>query len=181
MRLEVCLLGMQGLGKPGQHMWSVIEWGLFGVRVDPPRWLFGDAIPVPGRLAYPDLVPANQGGFRERELPQQFIPKPLINKAIMEPPLTWYGTTLCRYLVEDQFVQYKYPNDGCSEIHMIWTDTPALMSCWNDSNYTAKAYQNPKIEFMMISEQTISQRNLVPFTLTRNVSSHGESQKVITK
>ncbi len=149
MRLEVCLLGMQGLGKPGQHMWSTIEWGLFGVKVDPPKWLFGEAIPVPGHSAYPDLVPANQGGFREAELPQQFIPKPLINKAINEPPLTWYGTTLCRYLVEDQFIQYKYPNDGCSEIHMIWTDTPALMSCWNDSNYTAKAYQNPKIEFMV--------------------------------
>ncbi len=32
---------------------------------------------------------------------------------------------------------------------MIWTDTPALMTCWNDSNYTAKGYQNPKIEFML--------------------------------
>jgi len=32
---------------------------------------------------------------------------------------------------------------------MIWTDTPALMTCWNDSNYTAKAYQNPKIQFMV--------------------------------
>lgn len=32
---------------------------------------------------------------------------------------------------------------------MIWTDTPSLMTCWNDSNYTAKAYQSPKIEFML--------------------------------
>ena len=32
---------------------------------------------------------------------------------------------------------------------MIWTDTPALMTCWNDSNYTAKAYRSPKIEFML--------------------------------
>jgi len=149
MRLEVCLLGMQGLGKPGRHMLSTIEWGLFGVWIDPPKWGFGEAIPVPRHSAYPDLVAANRGGFSEPELPQQFLPKPLIHKAILEPPLTWYGTTLCRFLVEDQFVQYKYPNDGCSELHMIWTDTPALMSCWNDSNYTAKAYQSPKIEFML--------------------------------
>ncbi len=53
MRMEVCLLGMQGLGKPGRHMVSTIEWGLFGVKVDPPKWLFGDAIPVPRHLAYP--------------------------------------------------------------------------------------------------------------------------------
>ena len=46
-------------------------------------------------------------------------------------------------------MEYKYPADGCSEIHMIWTDTPALMTCWNDSNYTAQAYRNPKIEFML--------------------------------
>ena len=144
MRLEVCLLGMQGLGKPGRHMLSINEWGLFGVKVDPPKWLFGEAIPVPRHLAYPDLVPANQGGFREGELPAQIIPKPLINKAILDPPLKWYGTTLCRYPVEDQFVQYKYPAEGCSEIHMIWTDTPALMTCWNDSNYTAKAFPEPE-------------------------------------
>ena len=30
MRMEVCLLGMQGLGKPGRHMFTTIEWGLFG-------------------------------------------------------------------------------------------------------------------------------------------------------
>jgi anaerobic selenocysteine-containing dehydrogenase len=149
MRMEVCLLGMQALGKPGRHMMSTIEWGLFGVKIDPPKWVFGDAIPVPRHAAYPDMVPANQGGFRERELPQQFIPKPLINRAINEGNLSWYGTTLCRYLVEDQFKKYQYPNPGCSEIHMIWTDTPALMSCWNDANYTAKAFQNPKIEFML--------------------------------
>ena len=29
MRMEVCLLGMQGLGKPGRHMFTTIEWGLF--------------------------------------------------------------------------------------------------------------------------------------------------------
>jgi molybdopterin guanine dinucleotide-containing S/N-oxide reductase-like protein len=149
MRLEVCLLGMQGLGKPGHHMLSTIEWGLFGVWVEPPKWGFGEAIPVPRHTRYPDLVPVNQGGFSEPDIPEQFIPKTLIHQAINNPPLKWYGTTLCRYLVEDQFVQYEYPRKGCSEVHMIWTDTPALMTCWNDSNYTAKAYQNPKIEFML--------------------------------
>jgi molybdopterin guanine dinucleotide-containing S/N-oxide reductase-like protein len=149
MRLEVCLLGMQGLGNKGRHMMSTIEWGLFGVRVDPPKWACGYAIPVPRHAVYADLTSVNQGGFTEPEFPQQFIPKTLINEAINNPPLKWYGTTLCRFLTEDQFVQYQYPNEGCSEVHMIWTDTPALMSCWNDSNYTAKAYQNPKIEFML--------------------------------
>jgi molybdopterin guanine dinucleotide-containing S/N-oxide reductase-like protein len=148
MRLEVCLLGMQGLGKPGRHMMSANEWGLFGVRVNPPEWGFGKEIPVPRHASYPNLISVNQG-FSEPDIPPQFIPKPLIAKAILEPPISWYGTTSCAYLTEDQFIRYRYPADGCSEIHIIWTDTPSLMSCWNDSNYTAKAYQSPKVEFML--------------------------------
>ena len=32
---------------------------------------------------------------------------------------------------------------------MIWTDSPSLMTCWNDGNYIGKAFQNPKIEFIV--------------------------------
>ena len=149
MRMEVCLLGMQGLGKPGRHMFTTIEWGLMSNN-DPPRWSFGNAIPVPRHLMYPDLVEANRGfAVVGDNLPKQIIPKTLIHEAINNPPIKWYGTTLCRMTTDDQFVPFKYPADGCPEIHMIWTDTPAMMTCWNDPNYIARAYQNPKIEFML--------------------------------
>jgi trimethylamine-N-oxide reductase (cytochrome c) len=29
---------------------------------------------------------------------------------------------------------------------MIWTDAPCQVTCWNDGNLTAKAYQDPSIE-----------------------------------
>jgi anaerobic selenocysteine-containing dehydrogenase len=32
---------------------------------------------------------------------------------------------------------------------MIWTDTPCLMTCWNDSNKIADAYRHSSIEFFM--------------------------------
>ncbi len=149
MRLEVCLLGMQGLGKPGVHMFTTIEWGLMS-KMDPPKWSFGKAIPVPRHIMYPDLVPANRGfAVVGSDLPKQIISKVMMVEALNNPPVEWWGTTLCRMLTEDQFVKYKYPAEGCSEVHMIWTDTPALMTCWNDPNYTAKGYQNSKIEFML--------------------------------
>jgi len=148
MRLEVCLLGMQGLGKAGRHMFTTIEWGLMG-GLEPP-WTFGYTVPVPRHLVYPNVDGANRGfAVVGNELPAQIISKVKINEALNNPPIKWYGTTRCIELTENQFVQYKYPADGCSEIHMIWTDSPSLMSCWNDSNYTAKAYQNPKIEFIL--------------------------------
>ena len=98
-------------------------------------WTFGHAIPVPRHSIYPNISAANQG-LQRRGAPKQIIPKTLIHEAINNPPLKWYGTTWCREKTEDQFVEYKYPADGCSEIHMIWTDSPALMTCWNDSNFT---------------------------------------------
>jgi trimethylamine-N-oxide reductase (cytochrome c) len=151
MRLEVCLLGMQGLGKPGRHMFTTIEWGLMGL--GPPNFGFGKSVPVPRHLLYPNLSAATRGAPLVGELPAQFIPKDLIhfaiNEATHEKPLTWHGTTQSRALTENQFVQYQYPVEGCSEIHMIWTDTPSLMTCWNDANYIGKAYQNTKIDFIL--------------------------------
>jgi trimethylamine-N-oxide reductase (cytochrome c) len=32
---------------------------------------------------------------------------------------------------------------------MIWTDTPCLVTCWNDGNSILKAYRHPKIEFIL--------------------------------
>jgi trimethylamine-N-oxide reductase (cytochrome c) len=150
-RLEVCLMGMQGMGKPGRHILTTIEWGLMGGG-DWPAWSFGKSVPVPRHALYPSVEAANRSfNFQgQRDNAVQMIPKDLVHKAILEAspenPLTWYGTTFCRELTEDQFLQYQYPAEGQPEIHMMWSDTPALMTCWNDSNYIAQAFQSPKIE-----------------------------------
>jgi anaerobic selenocysteine-containing dehydrogenase len=147
-RLEAILLGMQGLGKPGCHQLSMIEWGLFG-EWDSPTWKVGDDTnPMPAPLVYPNVTSVNQG-YTEKDLPRQIIPKLLVPDAILNPPLSWYGNTLCRSLIEDQFVKYNYPAESCSEIHMIWTDTPSWMSCWNNSNRMADAFRSPQIEFVL--------------------------------
>jgi len=152
-RLEVCLLGMQGLGKPGRHMWTTIEWGLMGDGWAP-KWLYGGSVCLPRHSMYPELVEANRGaGPSSARDALQTIPKNKIHQAILEAtvenPMTWYGSTFSRALTEDQFVQYQYPSPGCSEIRMLWTDSPALMTCWNDSNYLAQAFRSPKIEFIL--------------------------------
>jgi anaerobic selenocysteine-containing dehydrogenase len=147
-------LGMQGLGKPGRHMLTTIEWGLMGKPVgDPPKFDFGESVPVPRHSLYPNLMAVERGAPKVGGLPKQFIPKDLvhfaINEATHEKPLEWYGTTQSRALTENQFVQYHYPVEGCSEVHMIWTDSPSLMTCWNDGNYIGAAFQNQKIEFIV--------------------------------
>jgi trimethylamine-N-oxide reductase (cytochrome c) len=81
--------------------------------------------------------------------PKQTIPKNLIHDAILHPPISWYGNGRFIGPLEDQFRKYTYPDEGCSEVHMIWTDSPCWITCWNDSNTYIKALRSPKIEFIL--------------------------------
>ncbi|MBN1191186.1 MAG: molybdopterin-dependent oxidoreductase [Dehalococcoidales bacterium] len=152
-RLEVMLLGMQGLGKPGSHQVKMIEWNMHFRQPMP----LSIASPFPGKANRGDYVPAvwdvSKGYGRDLRpdtiYPRQFIPKNLIHDALLKPPVSWYGTTLCLALTENQFTKYTYPAEGCPEVHMIWTDTPCWITCWNDSNNYIKALRSPKIEFIL--------------------------------
>jgi trimethylamine-N-oxide reductase (cytochrome c) len=138
-RLEVMLLGMQGLGKPGRNQVKMIEWGLFSLHSQNPG---------PRPEVIPAMTRATYTGW-QFTLPAQFIPKTLAADAILNPPLTWWGTSLAGWPREDQFIQYKYPADGCSEVHMLWTDQPCLDTCWNNTNRVHQALRDPKIEFIV--------------------------------
>jgi molybdopterin guanine dinucleotide-containing S/N-oxide reductase-like protein len=148
-RLEVLLLGMQGLGKPGVHQaWCA---GL-------PR----DSVPTRTRVAMNSLQfmrTAPEAFARDRirkphgsafrPYSKQCIPKTLIQEAILNPPVTFWGSGAIDIPVEDQFVKYTYPipkEEGGTEIHMIWTDSPCRTTCWNDGNKTIQALRSPKIE-----------------------------------
>jgi molybdopterin guanine dinucleotide-containing S/N-oxide reductase-like protein len=154
-RLEICLLAMQGLGKPGVHQIKMLEWGRRNLK---------ETDPMPVGTVTPKLSSSYRGalfavGPRQKgeaavsenlaEIPKQIIPKDLIHDALLSSPISWYGTTLSRSPVEDQFIKYNYPAEGCSEIHMIWTDSPCWITCWNDSNSFIKGLQTPKVEFIL--------------------------------
>jgi anaerobic selenocysteine-containing dehydrogenase len=166
-RLEVLLLAMQGLGKPGTHQAKMLEWAL-SVRLHHKQG------PMPVGMLCPQMLrPAytvTEVGSRRADAaarkeetrseleklltpapinPKQFIPKNLIHEAILNPPISWYGASTFPGTLEDQFVKYTYPAEGCSEVHMIWTDSPCWITCWNDSNSYIKALRSPKIEFIL--------------------------------
>jgi anaerobic selenocysteine-containing dehydrogenase len=158
-RLEVLLLAMQGLGKPGVHQVKMLEWG---------RRASSRLDPMPLGKMFPNVFSVNTGGLKfatpmpEEELkdalrqdvrgvviPKQFIPKNLIHDALLNPPISWYGMTSAIVPLEDQFTKYTYPAEGYPEVHMIWTDSPCWITCWNDTNTFIKALRRPKIEFIL--------------------------------
>jgi len=135
-RLEVLLLGMQGLGKPGVHQYH--RWdGL-------PRSTAGS-----GGEYEPRRLTSVWTGRQYRRNTKQIIPKTLIQEAILNPPITSWGSTQFPAPVEDQFIKYTYPipeEEGGSEIHMVWCDTPCRLTCWNWGHKTVDAMRSPKIE-----------------------------------
>ncbi len=140
-RLAVILLAMQGLGGPGVHQMKLFEWAFFGSM---------DEMALPRPMVLPNTMTAAHGwDFFSRNLPKQVIAKDLIHEAILNPPVSWYSHTMLDAPREDQFEKYTYPAEGCPEIHMIWTDSPSWVTCWNDSNAFARALRSPKIEFVL--------------------------------
>ncbi len=79
---------------------------------------------------------------------KQVIPKTLIQKAIQsDEPIIFRGTGAQNALVQDQFIEYTYPipkEEGGCQIHMIWTDSPCRITCWNDGHETELAMQQPE-------------------------------------
>jgi anaerobic selenocysteine-containing dehydrogenase len=179
-RLEVMLLGMRGVGKPGVHQAKIIEFNLWNKDfplpyqgefmpavphiADPLRPVDGDVAPEINMKRFtlnpeqakraPELIEL----FRQFPAPQQFIPRCLVNKALVDGHAEWYGLQCfsssqipnaqnCRLPTSDyQFEKIVYPRPGLSKVHMMWTDAPCNVTCWNDGNLTARAMQSPDIE-----------------------------------
>jgi len=144
-RIQACAEAMQGYGAPGRNRY---DWG-----------------GLPGRLASPSFdrslkmgEPAPARGLEESDAPQdyfrpnQFIPKTRVPDAILSPPISWYGVASPWVAASDQNRKFTYPipqEEGGTEIHMIWTDTPCWTTCWNGGNRYIQALRNPKIEFVL--------------------------------
>jgi len=139
-RLECVLLAMQGLGGPGVHQSQLTYAGMPRAEGLKSTRFFNPQLSE--RLKKPVRTTIDAWG-------KQLIPKTLIQEAIFNPPITFTGSGGQESPVEDQFIKYTYPlpkEEGGTEIHMIWTDTPCRTTCWNDGNKTIEAFRSPKIE-----------------------------------
>ncbi len=139
-RLEVALLGMQALGKPGRNQVKMMEWQLFGLtsQMPAPR---SEIIPTLGQILWP--YAADQ---RESFVPETLIPEALAGDYNHDHPLEWYGVTCAGLPTADQFIKYQYPVPGSERIHFVWTDCPKWTSSWNGGNKFIDALRTPIIE-----------------------------------
>ncbi|MDR2108033.1 MAG: molybdopterin-dependent oxidoreductase [Coriobacteriales bacterium] len=136
-RLEVYLLAMQGLGRPGVNQFKFIEWVLQGIN------------PLP-RSKYDPVLYGSYHGWK-MHASKYFIPKTMTPAAILnqEENLNWSGHVLCSMNRVDQFEGFEFPGDG-PRIHMIWSDTPCWETCWNGGNLYQEALRHESIEFFLV-------------------------------
>ena len=86
------------------------------------------------------------------QAPQQAVPKCLVHDAILNGHTEWYGLYNFCGPAEQQWVKHVFPQPGCSTIHAIWTDSPCMVTCWNDGFNFAKAVRSPEIEFIVAQQ-----------------------------
>jgi len=137
-RLQVLCLAMQGLGRPGCNQSKMIEWGLHHD---------DEQLSPPAPSVFTSVLAAYTGGTPGDTNPN-FVPKSLVPKAILEGSVEWWGAEEEFAPRENQFVHYKYPVEGASPIHLIWTDSPSWITCWNDGNNFIRAMRDESIEFI---------------------------------
>ena len=78
--------------------------------------------------------------------PQQSIPKCMVHDAILNGSAEWWGLYSFCGPADEQWTKHTYPKPGCSRIHMIWTDSPCMVTCWNDGFNFVKALRSQEIE-----------------------------------
>ncbi|MCL2126219.1 MAG: molybdopterin-dependent oxidoreductase [Oscillospiraceae bacterium] len=78
--------------------------------------------------------------------PAQSIPKCMVHDAILKDSIEWWGLYSFCGPAEEQWTKHVFPRPGCSRIHMIWTDSPCMVTCWNDGFNYVKALRSPEIE-----------------------------------
>ncbi len=142
-RMEVVLLAMQGLGKPGRNYMKFIEWNIYEIPDFNPmprdeEWLTGF------------------GGYNASMLEadkSRFVPKTLIPEGIRATKtktIDWFGHVICMMPADDQTQHFEFPEQGDPELHMIWSDAPCWSTCWNDGNEYIDALRESSMEFILV-------------------------------
>ena len=142
-RLECVLMGMQGLGKPGRHVYAKMGDGLSQ----------GD-LPRPTVALQLGIIRSQVWSGRALlELTPQIIPKTQLHQAILDGSVSSWGSTSLYAHIDDQFKKYTYPipkEEGGGEVHMMWMDNPCRTTCWNNSMESIQAYRSPKLECIVV-------------------------------
>jgi trimethylamine-N-oxide reductase (cytochrome c) len=139
-RMMVLLQAMQGLGAPGRSIWGTT----MGAPMDCGPWVPSYGEPE-GRMSMATKV--------AKYIPQNPTKQRLWRLTVPEAILTghdeWYGDGFCGKSLEQQFMHYVYPAEGCSEIKLWYRYGGSFIGTMSETNNWVRMYQSPKLEFVV--------------------------------
>ncbi|CAA7624987.1 molybdopterin-dependent oxidoreductase [Magnetospirillum sp. SS-4] len=146
-RTLACLMGMQGMGRPGVN-YGHMQWGTpIDIRFFFPGYadgglsgdLEGTGLAISLYQRMPQLPTYNTA---TQKVPRLQIPEAILDGKAEGYP--WDGKTL-----EGQFRKFTYPAAGHSPVKMMYKIGGASLGTMNDSNRYVKAYRTDKLEFVV--------------------------------
>ncbi|MBW1997258.1 MAG: molybdopterin-dependent oxidoreductase [Deltaproteobacteria bacterium] len=146
-RSMVCLMAMQGLGKPGVNMGCMQQ----GTPVDTSFYFPGYA---EGGLSG-DIEGTALAVHLYQRMPQlasvntvyQRVPRLRIPEAILEGRCEGYPTDA--KTIEGQFLKFEYPTPGHSPIRLYYKYGGSHFGTMSDTNRYARAYRSENLEFVV--------------------------------
>jgi molybdopterin guanine dinucleotide-containing S/N-oxide reductase-like protein len=139
-RMMVLLQAMQGLGAPGRSIWGTT----MGAPSDTTRWFPGYGEPE-GRMSMSTKV----AKYIPQNPTKQRLWRLTVPEAILDGHTEWYGDGFCGKSLEQQFMHYKYPMEGHSEIKLWYRYGGSFIGTMSDTNNWVRMYQSPKLEFVV--------------------------------
>jgi trimethylamine-N-oxide reductase (cytochrome c) len=148
-RSMVCLMAMQGLGKPGVNMGSLqagtpidrtfcfpgyAEGGMSGSYLDT-----GLAMRMLNRMPQ---IPTLNTSFQK-------VPRLWLPEAILEGKVETWGNPNAPFSIESQFQKFDYPAPGHSPVKMYYKYGGSFIGTQSETNRYVKAYRTDKLEFVV--------------------------------
>ena len=146
-RTMVCLMGMQGLGKPGINVGNLQLGSPLDFNFYFPGYAEGG---ISGDLNHTAMAAALYQ--RMPQLPTmnpstQAIPRLRLPEAIIDghaEGYPWDARTM-----EGQFSKIVYPKTGHSPVHMLYRYGTAILGTLNDAHRFVDMYRSPNLEFVV--------------------------------
>ena len=146
-RSMVCLMAMQGIGKPGINMGNMAVGTPMDTRFYFPGYaeggLSGDIDGTASAIYLYQRMPH----LPSVNTVQQRVPRLNIPEAILDGHTEGYPNNT--KIIEGQFFKFTYPAPGNSPIKIYYKYGGSYIATQNDTNRYVKSYRTPKLEFVV--------------------------------
>jgi len=143
----VCLMAMQGLGKPGVNMGCLQQGTPLDTRFYFPGYAEGGLSGDLNNTAMAANLYQRMPQVVTMNTVQQAVPRLKIPEAIMDGAAEAYPTD--PRTIEGQFMRFQYPSPGHSPVKMYYKYGGSHFGTMVDTNRYARMYRSDKLEFVV--------------------------------